>query len=90
MGASEPQATWTPLSVDAARPRLQTAQVVGQRSWLSEMSGVSNSPGNARPGPPLRSQAPRALALPALWPQRFSPDVRGKRRSSGYCCYGLF
>lgn len=66
MGSSEPQATWTPFSVDAAPPRLQTAQVVGQRSWLSETSGVSNSPGNARPGPPLCSQAPRALALQPL------------------------
>lgn len=89
MGASEPQAPWTPFSVDAGPLRLCTAQAVGQSPWLSEMSGVSNSPGNPRPGPPLCSQAldPRALALQ---PFGFSLDVRGKRGSSGSCRCGLF
>lgn len=92
MGASEPQAPWTPFSVDAGPLRPRTAQAVGQSSWFSEMSGVSNPPPNPRPGPPLCSQKPdpRALALQAFWPQRFSPDVRGKRGSSGSCRCDLF
>lgn len=44
MGASEPQAPWTPFSVDAGPLRPRTAQAVGQSSWFSEMSGVSNPP----------------------------------------------
>ena len=55
MGASEPQATWTPFSVDAAPPRLRTG---GQSVLLAlgkeRCSEFTREP-EARPSPLLPS-----------------------------------
>ena len=85
MGASEPQATWTPFSVDAAPPHPPTpaADRRSVSAFGSRKGAVFRIHLGTR-GPALPS-APELLIL-----QSFSPHVRGKRGFSGSCRCGLF